>query len=214
MVAAKLQGRGAMRFLGAMLAMLVLAQCATPGNDDFTVGGSEEALVIIGIAKSSRDTSARYLMLWRRVGADGAFEEFDDSRSFQPETNSSAVRVDGVPGEFAFARVAPGAYALDGVFGIIRDGRVDYVAQGVITGPDRPAFEVAAGEAIYLGIWEADIEDASAVVRPWRIDAADMRAAVRVAGGVAGDVVIRQAHTRSVPCTPHRPSTMSTRQVC
>ncbi|MGE0743443.1 MAG: hypothetical protein AB7O98_19070 [Hyphomonadaceae bacterium] len=205
-----------MRFIGALIAMVFLAQCATPGGrEDFVVGSGEDALVIIGIAKSGRDTSPRYVMLWRQLDEAGAFRELSGRASFDAETNDGdTVRVRGIPGEFVVLRVEPGVYALDGVFAIIPDGRVNYVAQGVITGPERPTFEARAGEAIYLGIWEADIEDTTAVVRPWRLDSNDARAVVRQAGGVEGEVRVRETHTRAVPCAPHQPSTMSTRRVC
>lgn len=216
MVRAELQGGEMMRLIGAVLAMFLLAQCASGGDEPYEVDPSQEALVIIGVAKSARDTSPRYEMLWRRLDEAGGFLELDGGTRFQAETNSgSSVRVEGVPGEFTFVRVPAGVYALDGVFGVIRDGRVDYVAQGVIAGPDRPAFEVGAGDVAYLGIWEADIEETAAVVRPWRLEASDMAAVVNAGGGVVGgEPRLVQTHTRAVACRPHRVGTMTTRQVC
>jgi hypothetical protein len=196
--------------------MLVLAQCATPGEDDrFQVGASENALVIIGVAKAPTDLSPRYSLLWRQLDAAGGFRPLSGRASFEAKTNEGdTVRVRGIPGEFAVLEVEPGTYALDGAFAVIHDRRVDYVAQGVIAGPDRPAFDVRAGEAVYLGIWQVDIEETVAVTRLWRLDAADMRAVLRQADVVNGQVDARQTYTRAVPCAPHQVSNVSTRRVC
>jgi hypothetical protein len=154
-------------------------------------------------------------MLWRQVDADGTFSRLDGDLSFDAETNAAdTVRVRGIPGEFEFERIRPGTYALDSVFAVIRDRNVNYVAQGVILGPDRPAFDVAPGEAIYLGIWEMNIEGANATTRLWRLDEADARAAVRASNELTGPVRVRSTYTRPVPCNPHQAGQLSTRQVC
>jgi hypothetical protein len=204
-----------MRRLVAILATLALAQCVTADDDRFRVGGEADALIIIGVAKAPRDTSPRYTMLWRQVETDGTFSRLEGDLSFDAETNAAdTVRVRGIPGEFEFERIRPGTYALDSVFGVIREGNVDYVAQGVILGPDRPAFDIAPGEAVYLGIWEMDIEGADATTRLWRLDEADIRAVVRASDQLTGPVRVRGTYSRPVPCNPHRAGQLSTRQVC
>lgn len=215
MVEAKLQGGGLMRRMLAILATLALAQCAMIDGERFRVGGEADALVIIGVAKSPTDTSPRYTMLWRQVESDGTFSRLDGDKSFDAETNATdTVRVRGIPGEFEFERVRPGTYALDSVFAVVPDGNVNYVAQGVILGPERPTFDVRAGEAIYLGIWEMNVEGAYATARLWRLDEADARAAVRASDELTGPVRVRATYTRAVPCEPHRAGQLSTRQVC
>lgn len=204
-----------MRLMFAMLAMLALAQCATPEDKRFRVGESPRAFVLIGVAEAGASTDPRYTMLWRRLDAEGRFERFDDDTIFQPRTHMrDSVRVRGIPGEFVMAELAPGTYALDSVYALIEDRRVNYFASGVIEGPERPSFEVRAGEAVYLGIWQLGLDEVDAVARPWRLDQADANAAMRRANAIIGPVTLRQAHTRSVPCAPHRPNTRSQRQIC
>lgn len=204
-----------MRLIFAILSMLALAQCATPGADRrFVAGSAEDAYVVIGIAKAPNIDTPRYDMLWRMLDERGRFADYDDERSLNVETNSNSIRIRGIPGEFITARVRPGVYALDSVYAIIRDARVNYYADGVVIGPERPAFEARAGEAIYLGIWQVDLEDTRAVTRPWRVDAADMRAAVAEIDDLVGDVRIRHTTTRAVPCTPQRLGPISQRQIC
>lgn len=204
-----------MRLIFAMLSMLVLAQCATPGEERrFVVGAAEDAYVIIGIAKAPNIDTPRYDMLWRMLDARGVFADYDDERSLDVETNTNSIRIPGIPGEFIAARIRPGVYALDGVYAIIRDQRVNYYADGLVIGPERPAFEARAGEAIYLGIWQVDLEDTRAVTRPWRVDAADLRAVMEEIDDLDGDVRIRQTTTRAVPCTPQRLGNVSQRQIC
>lgn len=204
-----------MRLIFAILSALVLAQCATPARErTFVVGAAEDAYVIIGIAKAPNIDTPQYDMLWRLLDADGGFAEYDDARSLEVETNSNSIRIGGIPGEFIRARLRPGTYALDGVYSIIRDARVNYYADGLVVGPERPAFTVQAGEAIYLGIWQVDLEDTRAVTRPWRIDAGDLRAVMREIDDLDGEVRIRQTVTRAAPCTPRRISTTSQRRIC
>lgn len=203
-----------MRLIFAILSTLVLAQCATPGDREFRVGRGDEAYVIIGIAKAPNIDTPRYDMLWRLLGENGHFADYDDTRSLDVETNSNSVRIDGIPGEFVAARLRPGTYALDGVYAIIRDDRVNYYADGLVLGPERPSFTVQAGEAIYLGIWQVDLEDMRAVSRPWRVDAADLRAVMHELDDLDGEVRIRQTVTRAVPCAPQRLGSMSQRQIC
>jgi hypothetical protein len=204
-----------MRILLTLLAMLALTQCAT-APDRFAVGRSEQAFVIIGLAEAYDATESRYDMLWRKLapGAD-AFTDYDDARSFQAETNSDdTLRIDGVPGEFTLVEIPPGAYALDSVFGRIRDGRVDYIAQGVVAGPERPMFEVRAGEAVYLGIWQASLDNSSVVARPWRLSEDDLSEVVRAARNPRGAVTLRETSMRAIACAPHRISDYSQRQIC
>ena len=205
-----------MRFIFLILSALVLSQCATREDRRFRVGDSDEAYIVINIAKAEHEDAPHYSMFWRQLDAHGGFAEFDGDRTIDVETNEGGtVRVRGIPGEFLMARVDPGVYALDSVFAVIRENNVDYVANGVIAGPERPSFEVRPGEAIYLGIWEADIEDNNAVARPWRLDAADLRAVMREADDeVAGEVRVRETVTRAVACSPHRLSNLSQRQIC
>jgi hypothetical protein len=204
-----------MRLIFAVLSMLLLAQCAMPGRDrDFQVGRAENAYVIIGIAKAPNIDAPRYDMLWRLLDEAGAFTDYDDARALNVETNSNSIRVDGIPGEFITARIRPGVYALDGVYAIIRDQRVDYYADGLVVGPERPSFEVRSGEAIYLGIWQVDLEDTHAVTRPWRVDSADLRAAMEQVDDLRGQVRIRQTVPRAVPCNPQRMNNMNQRRVC
>ncbi len=205
-----------MRFAVMILGALALASCATSEDDRFQVGASEKSFVIIGVAEASESREARYTLLWRQLDAAGAFTELNGRTAFDAQTNEGdTVRVRGIPGEFEMLEIDPGVYALDSVFGIIRDDRVDYVAEGVVTGPERPSFEVRPGEAIYLGIWQVDIEEVRAVTRPWRLEESDLRAVLHAADDeVRGHVRIRETRTRSVACTPHRLNTRSRRQVC
>ncbi|MBX9747011.1 MAG: hypothetical protein K2X34_08925, partial [Hyphomonadaceae bacterium] len=191
-----------MRFLFAILAVVALASCVTPSDNRFFVGQSDRAFVIIGLAESAENTSARYSLLWRLLDGEG-FADFDARYFIQPESNTrDSIRVRGVPGEFLVFEVRPGTYALDGVFALIRDQRVNYVADGLIEGPARPAFDVRAGEAIYLGIWQTNIEDSSAVTRLWRLDDADLRAVLSSGEElVVGPVHLRETYDRAVACT-------------
>jgi hypothetical protein len=209
------KGTGAMRFVILILGALALAQCATSEDDVFRVGASERAFVIIGVAEASENREARYTLLWRQLDAAGAFTEYDDRTAFEAQTNRGGnLRVRGIPGEFELLEVTPGVYALDSVFGVIADGQVNYVADGVIAGPERPAFEVRAGEAVYLGIWQVDIEEVRAVTRPWRLAEPDLQAVLDNSEEVLGQVRIRATHTRSVPCAPHPMNSRTRRQVC
>lgn len=207
-----------MRHLFAILAALMLAQCASSEDDRFRVGASPDAFVIIGVAEAQANASAQYRMLWRRVGPDGRFMDIDDDdNSFEATTNARGTLViRGIPGEFKLAEIEPGTYALDSVFGVLRDRRVNYVAQGLIAGPERPSFEVRPGEAIYLGIWQVNLSETSAIAEPWRLDERDLRAVMRRADEeVAGSVVLRETRTRAVPCeAPRRLSNLSQRRVC
>jgi hypothetical protein len=204
-----------MRFLIPVLGALALAHCATAEDARFRVGASERAFVIIGVAEASENREARYTLLWRRLDGGGAFEELDRRTAFEAQTNEGdTVRVRGIPGEFEMVEVAPGVYGLDSVFAVIRADRVNYVADGVILGPERPAFEVRPGEAVYLGIWQVDIEDVRAVTQPWRLEESDLRAVLSHSDEVLGQVRIRATHTRSVPCAPHAMNSRTRRQVC
>lgn len=194
-------------------AALLTAQCAS-SDDRFYVGSAENALVIIGVAEASDAREGSYAVLWRRV-EEGHFTEPGGGRSFEGLTNSDdSVRVSGIPGEFTVVEVEPGVYALDSVFAVIRDRRVNYIAQGVIAGPDRPAFEARAGQAIYLGIWETRIEGHEAVVRLWRNDPRDLRAVQRAADVTVGDIEAVNTDTISVPCEPRRLGNFSQRRIC
>jgi hypothetical protein len=204
-----------MRFLFVILAGLVLAQCASSEDDRFMVGASPRSLVIIGVAESAANTSASYDLLWRRLNEDGSFSELDDRNAILAETNErGTVRVRGIPGEFTLREVDPGVYAHDSVFAVIRGDRVNYIANGVLRGEERPAFEVRPGEAVYLGIWQTDIEDNRAVTRLWRSSDADLRAVMRRRDEIAGDVLLRETHTRNVPCTPRPMNSRTQRLVC
>ena len=204
-----------MRVLYVVLATLFLAQCASNDDSRFRVGESPGALVIIGVAKSSANRAPRYAMLWRRLSPQGTFLDLEGDRSFEPRTNSNnSVRIRGIPGEFAIVHVEPGVYALDGAFAQLRESGLTYFAQGIIQGPQRPSFEVAPGEAIYLGIWEMDIDGPIAVTRLWRLSSADMAAVTRAARATLGEVRLRETQVRSVPCQPHPMSNLTQRQVC
>lgn len=204
-----------MRLIFAMLAAVFLAQCATPEDKRFRVGESPRALVVIGVAESSSNAAPIYTMLWRRLDENGAFARYDDDTVFESRTHADdSIRIRGIPGEFAVAEVEPGVYALDSIFALIRDERVNYSANGVIIGPERPSFEVRAGEAIYLGIWQADLEDVTAVVRPWRLDQREGDAVMREADAAIGPIQAREVRTRTVVCAPHRLNTRSQREIC
>jgi hypothetical protein len=205
-----------MRLVFAMLACLVLAQCATGDEDDrFRVGESPGGYVIVGVAEAASNTSPRYTVLWRRLSPDGQFLRYGDRRIFEVRTQSGeSMQVPGIPGEFILSEVEPGDYALDSVFAVIRDRRVNYVANGVVHGPERPAFTVRPGEAIYIGIWETNLEDVVAVTRPWRLEQRDLDAVIRQADPVIGQVRMIETQTRAVPCAPYRLNNVSQRQVC
>lgn len=204
-----------MRVVFVILASLVLAQCATPEDKRFRVGESPGAYVIMGIAEAASNTSPRYTVLWRRLDGSGQFMRYGERRIFEVRSQSGdTVRVRGIPGEFVLSEIEPGEYALDSVFAVIRDGRVNYVANGVVAGPERPAFTVRPGEAIYIGIWETDLEEVVAVTRPWRSEQRDLDAVLNASGAVIGPVRMIEPHTRSVPCAPYRLNNVSQRQVC
>lgn len=202
-----------MRSVVLILGALALAACAT-SDDRFRVGQSEKAFVIIGVAEDADNREARYTLLWRQVEGD-AFAELDGATTFEAKTNQGeTLRINGIPGEFALLEVEPGAYALDSVFGFIPAGRVNYVAEGLVEGPERPAFEVRAGEAVYLGIWQVSLEYSRAVTRPWRVQESDLRAVLGQTDEIRGQVRIRETHPRSIPCNPQRLNSRSRRQVC
>ena len=205
-----------MRRLLAMAATLALAQCATPQVDNrFRVGADPQAMVFMGIAEATGNTSPVYTMLWRRLDPAGAFLPDGAGASFEVRTNAGgSVRIDGTPGEFEFARLTPGVYALDSVFALIPSGHVNYFAPGVIVGPDRPTFEVRAGEAVYLGIWQVTLNDTTAVTQLWRLDPRDADAVTHRANQTIGSVVLRDTGSRAVQCSPHRLNTISQRQIC
>lgn len=202
--------RSVVRILGA----LALAACATSDDGRFRVGESETSFVIIGVAEASENREARYTLLWRQTEGD-AFAELDGATTFEARTNQGeTLRIDGIPGEFALLEVEPGAYALDSVFGFIEAGRVNYTAEGLVEGPERPAFEVRPGEAVYLGIWQVDLEYSRAVTRPWRVQESDLRAVLGRTDDIRGQVRIRETHTRAIACNPQRLNSRSSRQVC
>lgn len=206
-----------LRYMFAIGAAFVLAQCANARAErDLVFDRETQALVIIGVAKAARATYADYQVLWRRVRDEtGAFESAGDRDNFELETNAAgSLRVPGVPGEFYVLRVAPGAYALDSVFARMSERRVVYIAQGVVLGPERPAFQVQTGEAVYLGLWEASVEGGAAQLRPWRLDAADMEAVAAQAGAAHIELTLRETERRAVACTPQRMGAYSQRQVC
>ena len=204
-----------MRLFLAIVGALLLAQCATGEDDRFRVGESPRSFVIIGVAESGANTAPNYTMLWRRLDADGGFTEYDDDTIFEPRTHArGSVRVRGIPGEFVMAEVEPGVYALDSVFAVVRGDRINYSANGVIVGPERPAFDVRPGEAIYLGIWEMDLEEVRPVARPWRLDQADVQAALRRRSPIIGIPSLRETYTRTAPCEPRQLHLRSRRQVC
>lgn len=203
-----------MRVLLMLLAATMLAQCA--GNQSFVADRDDRAVVIVGVAEATGATESAYEMLWRRLDpVSGAFMSYDDADAFEAETNANdSLRIAGIPGEFYAIEVRPGAYALDSVFGRLRDGRVDYIAQGVVRGPARPSFDVAAGETIYLGIWQLSLVDSAAVARLWRLDEADLIAVRDAAGAGDARVVLRETRMRDVACAPRRLSSYSARQIC
>lgn len=204
-----------MRFLFAILAALAVAACAGSKDERFRVGQSPRAFVIIGVAEAAENTSARYDMLWRRLDQAGQFLPLHEETSFMAETNKrGSVRVRGIPGEFTLVEVDPGVYALDSVFGLIPAERVNYIANGLIEGPERPSFEVRAGQAVFLGIWQVDLDETTAVARPWRLSEADLRAVLAEQNEVLGDVRMRETQTRAVTCTPRRMNNQTQRQVC
>jgi hypothetical protein len=205
-----------MRILFVVLGALVLAQCASGGDERFRVGQSDDALVIIGVAETSDNRDPRYSLLWRRLTADGTFADYDDARSIDARTHSeTSLRIEGIPGEFDLYRVNPGVYALDSVYATLREHGVIYYAHGLVQGPERPSFEVRPGEAIYLGIWELDIDGANAVARPWRLNESDLAAVQREAGRrLIGAPHLGRVDARPVPCAPRRMGNVGQRQVC
>lgn len=204
-----------MRALVLILAVLALPQCASGGGGSPQPGAEPESYVIIGVAESSEGAAPSYSMLWRLLDERGAFTEYDDARALEARTNAGAtVRVRGIPGEFAVLRAQPGVYALDSVFAQLREDRLSYIAQGVIEGPARPAFEISPGETVYLGIWEMNIDGANAVTRLWRMSEGDARAVIRASRRPIGNVILRETHLRPVACRPRAMNSMSQRQIC
>ncbi|GAM99945.1 hypothetical protein U91I_03603 [alpha proteobacterium U9-1i] len=221
-----------MRFLFAAFASLALAQCAAANEavvvtdappaavETVTAPAAREAsaLVIIGVAESASMAEPAYSMLWRRVepGAE-AFPVWDDDQAFEARTSvRGTVRVRGIPGEFTFVETPPGTYALDSVFAELNERRISYFANGVVVGPERPTFEVAPGETVYLGIWQAHLDEtnATATASLWRLDAADARAAVEASNRVRGQVRLRETRSVAIACTPRRMESGSRRQIC
>jgi hypothetical protein len=198
-----------MRLIVAIVAVLALCQCASPR------ASTARPIVIVGLAEAPDQVAPRYTMLWRKVDPDtGAFENRGGRRMIEFTTYSrGTLRVPGLPGEFEMAEVEPGRYALDGVYAELREGAITYTAQGNIIGPERPSFEARPGEIIYVGIWQASLDGHTAVVRPWRLDEADLRA-VAEAGGVKGAVHLRAAQAYAVPCMPHRMHPSLSREIC
>lgn len=204
-----------MRVMIAILACLVVAQCASPGDKRFRVGEAEDGYVIMGVAEAAENTSPSYTVLWRRLDGEGNFMRYGAGRIFEARSESGdGVQVPGIPGEFILSRVQPGTYALDSVFALVRDGRVNYSANGIIRGPERPTFEVRPGEAVYLGIWEANLNDSFATVRRWRAERSDLEAVIHAVDPIEGGIRIVETPDRAVTCAPYRISTNSQRQVC
>lgn len=206
-----------MRKLLAIGAALALTSCATAEDKRFAVGEDANGFVILGVAEQAGAAQeASYVLLWRRVDeATGRFAPVNNRTVFEARTNGNdTVRVHGIPGEFSMGTLAPGTYALDSVYAQIFDRRVAYFAQGVVVGPERPTFEVRAGEAVYLGVWEVRVDEITAVARPWRNEQADLDAVVSEARETRGEVVLRRPHDTQVPCTPVRLNSVSQRQVC
>lgn len=206
-----------MRRLFAIVATLLLAQCATPGQDHrFRVGAEQDAMVFIGVAEATNNTAPIYTMLWRRIDpATGAFLPQSGNTIFEARTDEGgSIRMPGTPGEFEYRRITPGIYALDSVYALIPAGHVNYFAPGIIVGPDRPIFEVRAGEAIYLGIWQLSLNDTTAITQLWRLDPRDGQSVAHTANQTIGEVVMRETGSRAVQCTPHRLNTISQRQIC
>ncbi|MBL8530302.1 MAG: hypothetical protein JNK94_01075 [Hyphomonadaceae bacterium] len=213
----RLQGVG-VRLIAVAAASLLAAQCTTPREQDlFRVGSNANALIVIGVAEAAEAQHPEYAVLWRQIDErTGAFEQITARRMVEARTNSSeTLRVAGLPGEFTVVEVEPGVYALDSVFATIPDGRVTYIAPGLIEGPERPSFEARRGEAVYLGIWEASLVDHSAVVRPWRLTEEDTALLSRATGRtVIGGLTPRETTLRAAPCTPRYLSSFSQRQIC
>jgi hypothetical protein len=204
-----------MRVIFAMMACLVLAQCASPEDKRFRVGEAATSYVIMGVAEADENTSPSYTVLWRRLDSNGDFMRYGARHIFEARSESGdGVQVRGIPGEFILSEIEPGAYALDSTFAAVRDGRVTYTANGLVIGPERPTFEVRPGEAVYLGIWEANLEDTFATARPWRLEQSDLDAVLRETDPVIGPVRMFEPQERSIPCHPFRLNTVSTRQVC
>lgn len=206
-----------MRTLLAVLSTLVLAQCASrPSAPPPEAHPVATGYVVIGVAESASNTQPEYLMLWRKVDpATGQFTPLSGRTSFEAHTNDGgSLRLRGVPGEFEHFQVEPGVYALDSVFAILHDQRVNYFAQGVVTGPDRPSFDVQAGDELYLGIWELSLDEASAAARLWRLEPDDARAVIQAGNAARAALTVRRVDSLSVPCAPHRINDLTQRQIC
>lgn len=204
-----------MRVLMVILSCLALAQCASSEEKRFRVGEAPTSYVIMGVAEAPANTSPSYTILWRRLDANGNFMRYGARRIFEVRSESGdGVQVPGIPGEFILSEIEPGTYALDSTFALIRDGRVNYSANGVVQGPDRPTFEVRPGEAVYLGIWQTNLMDTVAVAEPWRLEQSDLQAVLRQVDPVVGGVRMVTPTTRAVPCAPYRIRANSQRQVC
>lgn len=203
-----------MRFLLALLAGLAVAQMAAAR--EFVVGRENRALIIIGVAEQANAAEPAYSLLWRRIADDGTFGDWDEDLAFEARTSDNdTVRVRGVPGEFTIVEAAPGTYALDSVYGEIEERGVRYFANGAIIGPSRPSFEVAAGEAVFLGVWVAQLDPTGAIATAslWRLEAGDALAAVASGDIVEGQVRLRETHVRDVPCAPRRMG-IARREIC
>lgn len=204
-----------MRILFTVGAALAMAGCASNKDTRFRVGEDAHSFVVIGVAEAADEREPAYTMLWRRVGADGRFLDYGGRRVLEARTNSNeTLRLENLPGEFVMAEVEPGTYALDSVFAVLREEGLNYFAQGLVLGPERPSFEVRPGEAAYLGIWEMDVGEIYASARLWRLDETDMRAVARAADATIGEMHLLETRESAVPCEPHQLNNMSQRQVC
>jgi hypothetical protein len=200
-----------------LAAILLAALCCGARAEAFIFGGDDRATatVVINIAEAVGDTTPRYSMLWRRLDDEGRFTEYGDETVIEVESNSAnSVLVRGVPGEFLTIHVRPGAYALDSVRGLLREDGVNYVASGVIVGPERPAFEVREGETIYLGIWQMSLNQGQAEATLWRLAETDLRAFLGHGRNRVRNVAIREARVREVACAPHPISWRTNREIC
>jgi hypothetical protein len=190
--------------------------CGAPADAGIFGDDERTATVIVNVAKALGDTAPNYSMLWRRLDADGQFAGFDDKTIIEAETNTrNSLLVRGIPGEFLVLRVRPGVYALDSVYGTVRERGVTYIASGVVEGPSRPSFQVREGEVIYLGIWQVSLTDGRAVAEPWRLSQSDLTAALAQARNRRlRDVQLRETVAREVACRPHRINWRTSRQIC
>ncbi len=145
------------------------------------------------------------------------FGRIDGRRQFRSRAphETTPCRVRGIPASSPSLEVEPGVYALDSVFAAY-PRRPGELRRATASSPGRsaPVFEVRPGEAIYLGIWQMDLEEVTAVTRPWRSSRSRRRGGDARCRRCKRSDDARRTRTQAVACEPHQLGALSQRQIC